>query len=160
MGRIVKNVNDGFIKYHGCGICHRDGSNVLITKNRGCSKPTNACFWMKPEYVNKRVTTRHRELTKTIHDPNPVKIYEREQLRNGVMNFYSTDDETMSNSNSGYDSDSEYDSDDEKLVIDINNAVNSTSNETQTVDSNSNENQTVDRPPDSKNDTEQTPDNK
>ena len=32
MGRIVKKLQDGFIKFHGCGLYHRDGSNVLITK--------------------------------------------------------------------------------------------------------------------------------
>ena len=38
MGRIVKNL-DGFIKYHGCGLYHRDGSNVSVTKWRGCAAP-------------------------------------------------------------------------------------------------------------------------
>ena len=42
MGRIVKILQDGFIKYHGCGLYHRDGSNVLVTKWRDCSKPINA----------------------------------------------------------------------------------------------------------------------
>ena len=32
MTKIVKNLQDGFIKYHGCGIYRRDGTNVLITK--------------------------------------------------------------------------------------------------------------------------------
>ena len=37
MGRIVKNLQDGFIKFHGCGVYHRDGSNVLITKKKTMS---------------------------------------------------------------------------------------------------------------------------
>ena len=57
MSRAVKNLQDGFIKYHGCGIYHRDGSNVLVTKGRSCSNPTNACFWMQGEHVNEKVQT-------------------------------------------------------------------------------------------------------
>ena len=146
MSKIVKILHDGFIKYHGCGIYHRDGSNVLITKDRGCSRPIDACFWMKPEHVHKKVTARTRELNKTIHSNSLLKQYEREQLKSGILNYYSTDDETMLDSDSG----SDYDSDDQRLVIDINNAVNSISNTIQTVD----------RQPDNKNDTDQTADNK
>ena len=98
MGKIVKNLRDGFVMYHCCGIYHRDGSNVLITRGRGCSKPTDACFWMKPEHVHKKVITRSRELNKTVHSISVLKQYEREQLKNGVLNYYSTDDETMSDS--------------------------------------------------------------
>ena len=44
MTKIVENLQDGFIKYHGCGIYRKDGTNVLITKKRLCYKPINACF--------------------------------------------------------------------------------------------------------------------
>ena len=61
MTKIVKNLQDGFIKYHGCGIYRRDGTNVLITKKRLCYKPTNACFWILGNDVNKKVRTRNNE---------------------------------------------------------------------------------------------------
>ena len=57
MSRAVEKLHDGFIMYHGCGIYHGDGSNVLITKKRSCSNPTNACFWMQGKHVNKKVQT-------------------------------------------------------------------------------------------------------
>ena len=41
MKNIVKNLQDGFIKYHGCGVCRRDGTNVLITKKNPCYNPIN-----------------------------------------------------------------------------------------------------------------------
>ena len=52
MGRIVKNLQDGFISFHGCGVYHRDCSNVLITKKRPCTQPIIECFWMRPEHVH------------------------------------------------------------------------------------------------------------
>ena len=50
----VNNLQDGFIRYHGCGIYRRDGRNVLVTKRGPCYKPTNACFWMLDEDVKKK----------------------------------------------------------------------------------------------------------
>ena len=121
MGRIIKKLQDGFIKYHGCGLYHRDGTNVLVTKWRGCAKPINACFWMRPEHVQKKVTTHRRELTQTIHNKKLIKQYQREQLKACVLAYYSTNDETMSVSDS--DSDSDNDSDNNRLIIDIENVV-------------------------------------
>ena len=57
MKKSVKNLQDGFIRYHGCGIYRRDETKVLITKRRVCYKPTNACFWMLDEDVEKKVRT-------------------------------------------------------------------------------------------------------
>ena len=54
MKKSVKNLQDGFIKFHGCGIYRRDGSKVLCTKTRPCFKPVNACFWMIGEGVKKK----------------------------------------------------------------------------------------------------------
>ena len=54
MKKSVKNLQDGFIRYHGCGIYRRDETKVLITKRRVCYKPTNACFWMLGEDVEKK----------------------------------------------------------------------------------------------------------
>ena len=34
MKKSVKNLQDGFIKFYGCGVYRRDGSNVLSTKKR------------------------------------------------------------------------------------------------------------------------------
>ena len=126
MGRIVKNLQDGFIKYHGCGLYHRDGSNVLVTKWRGYSKPINACFWMKTEDVRKKVYTRRRELTATIHNRELMQQYVSELARRGsfTSTFYSTDSGTDSDT----DTEPEYDSDDNRLVVDIENVVKAISN--------------------------------
>ena len=123
MGKIVKNLQDGFVKYHGCGLYHRDGSNVLVTKWRGCSKPINACFWMKTEDVRKNVYTRRRELTATIHNRKLLQQYVSELVRRGsfTSTFYSTDSGTDSDSDT--DTEPEYNSDDNRLVIDIAKAI-------------------------------------
>ena len=77
---------------------------------------------MKSEHVNKKVTTRKRELTATIHNKRLMKQYVSELARGGpYTTFYSTDEETMSDTESDSDSDSGYDSDDNRLVIDIEN---------------------------------------
>ena len=132
-------MQDGFIKYHGCGIYHRDGSNVLVTKQRPCSRPTNACFWMQSEHVHKKVCTQKKEYNATVYRTNHLKKQYHSELKkqNPNITFYSTDDETMSDSDSDSDSDSNtnsnisglnsydstYDSDDNKLVIDIDNHI-------------------------------------
>ena len=114
--------------YHGCGVYHRDGSNVLITKRRSCSIPVNACFWMQGNHVNKKVRTRKREYDATVyHSKNLQKQYESELARQKPnITFYSTDDETMSDTDTDTDSNVSnvelaYDSDDNRLVIDIEN---------------------------------------
>ena len=138
MSRAVKNLQDGFIKYHGCGIYHRDGSNVLVAKGRSCSNPTKPCFWMQGEHVNKKVQTRKREYDATIHrSQNLKKQYASELCRqNPNTTFYSTDDETISDS----DTDSNvsgleltYDSDDNRLIIDIENGTKSISQISNTI---------------------------
>ena len=143
MSRAAKNLQDGFIKFHGCGIYHRDGSNVLITKRRGCSNPINACFWMQGEHVHKKVSTRQREYDATVYyTPHLKKQYQSElNKQNPDINFYSTDDETMSTM-SVTDSDVDsyvpgpeltYDSDDNRLIIDIENVTKSNSQISNTI---------------------------
>ena len=34
MKKSVKNLQDGFIKFHGCGVYRRDGTNKLSTKKK------------------------------------------------------------------------------------------------------------------------------
>ena len=128
MGRIVKNLQDGFINFHGCGVYHRDGSNVLITKKRPCYHPITECFWMQPEHVHKKVTTRKRESSKTVHLASIYRKYIRE-LRGGKLNYYSTDE------------DSDSDSDDDTLIIDDKNTEN------QVPDNKNNENEAEDHIP-------------
>ena len=120
-----KNLQDGFIKYHGCGIYHRDGSNVLVTQQRPCLNPTNTCFWMHPEHVQKKVSTRKREYNATVYRTNNLKKQYQSELKkqNPNTTFYSTDDETVSDSDLDNNSNVSYDSDDNKLVIDIENNI-------------------------------------
>ena len=100
--KTVKNLQDGFIKYHGCSIYHRDGSNVLVTKRRPCSRPTNAYFWMQSEHVHKKVCTRKKEYNATVYRTNHLNKHYHSELKkqNPNITFYSTDDETMSDSDS------------------------------------------------------------
>ena len=58
MARLLKDLSDGFVLYHGCGIYFRDGMNVLITKCKTCKKLTSECFWKDSRYVKNRVKTR------------------------------------------------------------------------------------------------------
>ena len=124
MKKSVKNLQDGFIRYHGCGIYRRDGTNVLVTKRRACHKPTNACFWMLSEDVEKKVRTRNRELNERIyHTQSLKKQYQSELIKRKQYEYYSTESD-----NSSSDNNSNYDSDDNKLVIDIENVTKSISN--------------------------------
>ena len=82
MNKSVKNLQDGFIKYHGCGVYRRDGSNVLCTKLNPCIKPTNACFWMLSEDVNKKVRTRNKEFNERVyHSQSLKKQYQSELIK-------------------------------------------------------------------------------
>ena len=76
---------------------------------------------MKTEDVHKKVYTRRRELTATIHNKKLMQQYVSELARRGsfTSTFYSAD----SGIDSDTDTDSEYDSDDNRLVIDIENVV-------------------------------------
>ena len=122
MKKSVKNLQDGFIKYHGCEIYRRDGTNVLVTKRKRCYKPTNACFWMSSEDVEKKVRTRNRELNERIYHSQSLKRqYQSEFIKRKQYQYYSTDNETESNNSN------DYDSDDNKLIIDIENVAKSIS---------------------------------
>ena len=115
MKKSVKNLQDGFIRYHSCGIYRRDRTNVLVTKRRPCYKPTNACFWMLDEDVKKKVQTRNRESNERIyHSQSLKKQYQSELIKRKQYEYYSTESDDSSSDNN-----SNYDSDDNKLVIDI-----------------------------------------
>ena len=108
MKKSVKSLQDGFIKYHGCGVYRRDGSNVLCTKSRPCFKPVNACFWMLGKDVNKKVRTRNKELNERVYHSQSLKNqYQSELIKKNQYQyqFYSTDEETMSDTSSN---DSDY----------------------------------------------------
>ena len=82
MNKSVKNLQDGFIKYHSCGVYRRDGSNVLCIKLNPCIKPTNACFWMLNEDVNKKVRTRNKEFNERVyHSQSLKKQYQSELIK-------------------------------------------------------------------------------
>ena len=120
MKNIVKNLQDGFIKYHGCGVCRRDGTNVLITKKNPCYNPINACFWMLGNHVNKKVRTRNNEANDGIYPLQSLKRpYQTEIKRKKQYQYYSTDE--SSNESDESSDELAYDSDDNKLIIDIKN---------------------------------------
>ena len=73
MARSVENLQTDFIKFHGCGVYRRDGTNVLCTEKNPCSNPINACFWMKTRHVIHKVRTRNSELNDNILYSNSVK---------------------------------------------------------------------------------------
>ena len=124
MKKNVKNLQDGFIRYHGCGIYRRDGTNVLVTKRRPCYKTTSACFWMLDEDVEKNVRTRNRESNERIyHSQSLKKQYQAELIKRKQHEYYSTESDDSSSDNN-----SNYDSDVNKLLIDIENVTKSISN--------------------------------
>ena len=119
MARSVKNLQTDFIKFHGCGAYRRDGSNVLCTKKPPCSKPINACFWMKNKHAINKVRTRNKELNDKVLYSDSVKVqYLAELYRQKQTQYYSTDESSDSDSDI-----SDSDSDDNKLVIDLTQAV-------------------------------------
>ena len=113
MKNIVKNLQDGFIKYHGCGVCRRDGTNVLTTKKNPCYNPINAYFLMLGNHVNKKVRTRNNEANDRLYPLQSLKLqYQTEIKRKKQYQYYSTDESS---------DESAYDSDDNKLIIEIKN---------------------------------------
>ena len=116
MGRIAKNLQDGFIQYHGCGAIFRNGSKVLVTKKRPCTHPILNCFWMDPKDITwAKVTTRKQERERFVTDKHLFRQYAK--VKNVKLNYYSTDE----------DSDSDIsDSGDDTLIIDENNTENET----------------------------------
>ena len=120
MKKSVKNLQDGFIKFHGCGIYRRDGTNVLVSKKGPCDNPINACFWMLDEDVIKKVRTRNREYNERIYYSQSLKNqYQKELIKRKQYQYYSTDED------SDTDTDTDTESNDStKLVIDIENSIN------------------------------------
>ena len=120
MQRSVKNLQTDFIKLHGCGAYRRDGSNVLCTKKRPCSKPINACFWMKNKHAINKVRTRNKELNdKILYSVSVKNQYKSELNRRKQNQYYSTDESSYSDSDSDVSDSDSIDSDDNKLVIDL-----------------------------------------
>ena len=120
MQRSVKNLQTDFIKFHGCGAYRRDGLNVLCTKERPCSNPINACFWMKNKHAINKVRTRNKELNdKMLYSASVKKQYKSELHRQKQIQYYSTDESSYSDSDSDVSDSDSIDSDDNKLVIDL-----------------------------------------
>ena len=123
MARSVKNLQTDFIKFHGCGAYRRDGSNVLCTKRNPCSKPINACFWMKNKHAINKIRTRNKELNDKILFSDLVKTqYHAELSKQKQTQYYSTDESSYSDSDSDI-SDSDSDSDNNNLIIDLKQTV-------------------------------------
>ena len=114
MKNILK-INDGFVKFHGCGIYRRDGTNILITKKRPCKFPINQCFWMNPSDVNSKIRTRFRELNDLVINKNHYKTQYKNEAKNN-HECYSTEEE--SNTESDTESETGYSSD--RLIVDEN----------------------------------------
>ena len=118
----ILKLNDGFIKYHVCGLYRRDGTNILVTKNRSCKTPMNQCFWMNALNVKSKIRTRFKEL----HDSICLKSNYKTQYKNEAKNnheSYSSEYESNTDSNTESDTESntdetEYSSD--RLIIDEN----------------------------------------
>ena len=69
----IKNLQNNFIKFHGCGLYRKDGTNVLCTKKRPCLKPINNCFWMKSKDTTNKIRTRNKELNDEMLMSNSLK---------------------------------------------------------------------------------------
>ena len=107
----VKNLQDGFIKYHGCGLYRRDGTNILVTNKRPCKFPITNCFWMDSANVKRQIRTRFRKCNDEIilHS-----IYKTQYQKEAKTNHESYSSEYESNTESDNESDSD------RLVIDEN----------------------------------------
>ena len=51
----MKNYSQTFVKYHGCGNCYIDGTNMLIETGRKCIAATNNPFWKRPIDSNSKI---------------------------------------------------------------------------------------------------------
>ena len=147
MGRILKNLQDGFVKYHSYGIVFRNGANVLVTKNRPCIYPILNCLWMNPKDVRHYVSTRKNERFRSIHCSSLFKSYLKAKNSNKTYYF-------SSEYNSETDIETESDSDDDTLVTDHKNTENETQDQ---IPGTGTPEQTPGNTPDTPN---QTPDNK
>ena len=109
MKRSYKKLQDSFIKFHGCGVYRKDGTNVLVTNKRPCFNPINDCFWMKIEDTTNKVRTRKTEHNENIFISNYLKSQYRTELST-KHESYSTDSDS--------DSDTDADSKSNKLTND------------------------------------------
>ena len=130
--RSIKNLQNDFIRYHGCGVYRIDGTNVLCTKRNPCSNPINACFWMKANDAVPNVRTRYSELTDGVFQSIAFKNrYFKDVQRRKKLQYCSNNasSELYTDSDSGSDSGSDSESvnsninPDNKLIIDIENDV-------------------------------------
>ena len=122
----IKNLQNNFIKFHGCGLYRKDGTNILCTKKRPCLKPINNCFWMKSKDTTNKIRTRNKELNDEILMSNSLKneyfqklyIMKSRQYYSSDESSYSDSDSDTSISDSNPDI-SDSDSDSNKLIIDF-----------------------------------------
>ena len=118
MKNILK-LNDGFVKFHGCGIYRRDGTNILVTKKRPCKFPINQCFWMNPSDVNSKIRTRFSELNDLVINKSNYKTQYKNESKNN-HECYSTEEESNTDSNTESDTESESGYASDRLIIDEN----------------------------------------
>ena len=82
---------------------------------------------MQAEHVHKKVSARKREYNAVVYHTNHLKRQYQSELKkqNPNITFYSTDDETMSDSDSDSDVSGlySYDLDDNRLIINIENDI-------------------------------------
>ena len=118
MKNILK-LNDGFVKFHGCGIYRRDGTNILVTKKRPCKFPINQCFWMNPSDIKSKIRTRFRELNDLVINKSNYKTQYKNESKNN-HECYSTEEESNTDSNTESDAESETGYSSDRLIIDEN----------------------------------------
>ena len=115
----ILKLEDGFIKFHGCGLYTRDGTNILVTKNRPCKSPINQCFWINASNVKSKIRTRFNELNDSICFKSNYKTQYKNEAKNNHESYSSKyesntelDTESNAESETGYSSD--------RLIIDEN----------------------------------------
>ena len=118
----LKRIENNFVFYHGCGMYHLDGSNILIRKGQSCILPTKKCFWKRPNYINKKIYTRSREKSAKIYFnlmSLPCNKIKKELIEYNQQTFHSSDSDSDSDTDSSLNSEeSMYDSDSNDLIID------------------------------------------
>ena len=102
----MKNYSQTFVKYHGCGNCYIDGTNMLIETGRKCIAATNNPFWKRPIDSNSKIvkSTRNELKIKSRADRSYMLKYAK-FVKNCHKNEYY--DPYFSDDNESSDTDSE-----------------------------------------------------
>ena len=109
----MKRFSQTFVKYHGCGNCYLDETNMLIETGRKCVLVTNKPFWKRPIDSNNKIakSTRNKLKTKPRANISYMKKHAKFVKNFSKQKYYDTyfsgDNESLDNYSESSDSDTE-----------------------------------------------------